>query len=224
LATITFFLELTHYYDNGSFRWDRGYVYITVVANISVTISMYFLVLFYECTSDVLKPYKPLAKFFCIKSVIFFSFWQGVTIAVLAKLGIIQGKTEWTLENVEAGTQNFMICIEMLFCALAFNYAFGLKSYKASNHHPLLEVQQMVDIRQNFTYLSTNFAPIARNFADVANVKDVISDIDASFAKSPKKTCCSWQFSHSNRIGTKEAHNNGGELEKTIFRCSASLE
>jgi hypothetical protein len=98
LAIITFILEFLDLYDEGKFRADRGYVYLTAINNISITvtfgllynfeqISMYFLVLFYEATKDMLvikfvlslnssqQPYRPIAKFLCIKSVIFFAFW-----------------------------------------------------------------------------------------------------------------------------------------------------
>lgn len=48
---------------------------------------MYFLVLFYMATKEELAPIKPVPKFLSIKAIIFFSFWQGVALAVIEKLG-----------------------------------------------------------------------------------------------------------------------------------------
>jgi hypothetical protein len=59
-----------------------------VLDNISFTIALYYLVLFYEVLAEDLKYYKPLAKFLVIKSVIFFAFWQGVTISLLVSFGM----------------------------------------------------------------------------------------------------------------------------------------
>jgi len=89
LAVATFVLQLTNTYNEGDFTASYGYLYITLIYNISITLALYFLVLFYEATKDILRPFKPLAKFFCIKAVIFFSFWQGVAIAGLVKFGLL---------------------------------------------------------------------------------------------------------------------------------------
>ena len=93
-----------------------------------------------------------------------------MAIAILAEIGVIEGKTEWTLENIEVGTQDFMICVEMFFLALAFNYAFGCNTYKSNTgHHVLNELSDMVST-QHVRNIHTNMKPIAIHFADVANV------------------------------------------------------
>lgn len=58
-------------------RSDGGYIYITVIYNISVSLALYGLYLFYFATRDLLTPFEPVLKFCTIKSVIFLSFWQG---------------------------------------------------------------------------------------------------------------------------------------------------
>ena len=55
----------------------QGYLYITIIYNISITLALYALFLFYFATKHILKPYDPVLKFLTIKSVIFLSFWQG---------------------------------------------------------------------------------------------------------------------------------------------------
>lgn len=54
-----------------------GYLYIMIIYNISVSLSLYALFLFYFATRELLVPYNPVLKFFMVKSVIFLSFWQG---------------------------------------------------------------------------------------------------------------------------------------------------
>lgn len=58
-------------------RPDSGYLYITIIYNISVSLALYGLVLFYFATKDLLAPFDPVWKFCTVKSVIFLSFWQG---------------------------------------------------------------------------------------------------------------------------------------------------
>ena len=60
-----------------------GYFYIMVVYNISVTLALYALVLFYHATKDLLAPFDPVLKFLTVKSVIFFAFWQGRCLSLL---------------------------------------------------------------------------------------------------------------------------------------------
>ena len=56
---------------------QSGYLYVTIIYNMSITLALYALFLFYFATKDLLTPYDPVLKFAIIKSVIFLSFWQG---------------------------------------------------------------------------------------------------------------------------------------------------
>jgi len=61
-------------YGEEQFRADVAFPYIIAVNNVSQFVAMYCLVLFYRATKDDLSPMRPLAKFLCIKAVVFFSF------------------------------------------------------------------------------------------------------------------------------------------------------
>lgn len=50
--------------------------YIVIVYNISITLALIALLLFYVATKDLLAPHRPVLKFVVVKSVIFLSFWQ----------------------------------------------------------------------------------------------------------------------------------------------------
>ncbi len=58
------------------------YLWITIVYNVTYTVALYALLLFYLGAHDLLAPYNPLLKFVLVKSVIFMTFWQ-VSRAVL---------------------------------------------------------------------------------------------------------------------------------------------
>lgn len=123
--------------------WRSGYLYITVIDNCSVTLALYGLFLFYAATRDLLRPFEPVWKFFTIKSIIFLSYWQGVILAVMERLGVIKGlhlslhDTELTSAGtISAAYQNFFICIEMFFGALALCYAFPVGVYDNRNGMP----------------------------------------------------------------------------------------
>lgn len=63
-------------YHDGEYKFDKGYLWLSFVNNMSVTISLYSLVLFYMATEEKLAPYNPFYKFMTVKAVLFFSFWQ----------------------------------------------------------------------------------------------------------------------------------------------------
>jgi hypothetical protein len=88
-AVLALLLEWQNVYHEGEFSFSSGYLYISFINNCSVTISLYCLGLFYLACEDRLKPFDPFSKFLCIKAIIFFSYWQACTFAVLMKFNII---------------------------------------------------------------------------------------------------------------------------------------
>lgn len=106
----------------------------TIILNISVSLALYSLVVFYHVFSKELEPHKPLAKFLCIKGIVFFCFWQGIVLDLLATLGIIRSRYSWlAVERIEEGYQNILVCIEMVFFSIYQQYAYTAAPYKAYN-------------------------------------------------------------------------------------------
>lgn len=62
-------------YGEGRFNFLNAYSYLAVINNVCQTWALYCLVLFYEAMKEELKPVRPLAKFLCIKLVVFATFW-----------------------------------------------------------------------------------------------------------------------------------------------------
>uniref|UniRef100_A0A8B9SRT0 Transmembrane protein 184B n=1 Tax=Anas platyrhynchos TaxID=8839 RepID=A0A8B9SRT0_ANAPL len=100
-ATLQFCVVKPLMYQDGDFDVTSGYLYVTIIYNISVSLALYALFLFYFATRELLSPYSPVLKFFMVKSVIFLSFWQGMLLGTVA-----------------AGYQDFIICVEMFFAAI----------------------------------------------------------------------------------------------------------
>jgi hypothetical protein len=136
MSFIVILLQSYGYYEEGKWDADKGYLYVTLIYNISISLALYALFLFYFATRELLRPFDPVLKFFTIKSVIFLSFWQGVLLALLETIGYILPicdaagkKVDVGAGVISAGYQNFLICIEMFFAAIALRYAFPISVY-----------------------------------------------------------------------------------------------
>jgi hypothetical protein len=77
MSIVTLILQAFDKYKDGDFSVNGGYLYLTLIYNISVSVALYGLFLFYESTKHILAKYEPVLKFLTIKSVIFLTFWQG---------------------------------------------------------------------------------------------------------------------------------------------------
>jgi hypothetical protein len=141
VAFSTILLQSMGHYRDGDWSPNSGYLYITMIYNVSVSLALYGLFLFYYATRELLSPFDPILKFSTIKAVIFLSFWQGVLLAILEKaeiIGPLFDPSGARLPNgtISAGYQNFFICIEMFFAAIALRYAFPVGVYSSSTCTP----------------------------------------------------------------------------------------
>ncbi|XP_039181093.1 transmembrane protein 184C-like [Crotalus tigris] len=159
-TTITALIcELICVYDEGNFSFKNAWTYLVFINNISQLFAMYCLVLFYKVLREELNPIRPVGKFLCVKMVVFVSFWQAVLIAVLVKVGVISEKHTWEWQSVEAvatGLQDFIICVEMFFAAIAHHYSFTYKPYvqeaeEGSCFDSFLAMWDISDIRADVT-------------------------------------------------------------------------
>ncbi|XP_054711230.1 LOW QUALITY PROTEIN: transmembrane protein 184B-like [Uloborus diversus] len=174
MSVIILILQPLGKYSDGDWRPDSGYLYITIVYNVSVSLALYGLVLFYFATRELLSPYEPIWKFCTVKSVIFLSFWQGFVLAVLEKAGVIapifssRVNAGHSAGTVSAGIQNFLICVEMFFAALALRYAFPYRVY-------------MQDCPTDARGRSVTMQSISSSLKETMNPKDIMNDAIHNF-------------------------------------------
>lgn len=151
-------LQLGHLYTEMDFDPTRGYLWITVVTCVSQSWALYVLVLFYRATYKELVHIHPMGKFLAIKTIVFFSWWQGILIELLERQGhfaSVEGVNgaeghdpsgHDATEHVAQGIQDLLICLEMLVAAVFFFYAFPLSDYLKSpqdqSHPPKHPEQQ----------------------------------------------------------------------------------
>jgi hypothetical protein len=154
-SAIAVILNLADVYNNGEWKFYRGYPYIVIIVNISQTLALYSLVAFYENAKGALKPFKPLPKFIAIKLIVFFIFWQTVLMSGLAKVGVLRNTTcdastnkhcngsttGFTVEEEKILLSNILVCVEMFFFAIAHHWIFGWKQYADGSFKRLMELR-----------------------------------------------------------------------------------
>jgi len=173
ITGIALILNFFNLYDDGSFSPKRGYLYLTIVDNVSIGFSLYYLILFYIAVEEELEQYKPIPKFLAIKAVVFFTFWQGVLIAILSYFGWIKSLGEWQPENTATALQDFIICIEMFIIAVAHHWIFPFKNFRDPTKSSF------------FKHVCHNIKPLLRNFCDVLIPTDVVKDTAHTFDPNP---------------------------------------
>ncbi|KUJ06272.1 DUF300-domain-containing protein [Mollisia scopiformis] len=130
LGLAAIIMKATGTYKEGYLGLDSGYLWEGIIYNVSVTLSLYSLGMFWVCMAKDLKPFRPVPKFLCIKLIIFASYWQGFFLSILVWLGAIPDDVEgYTSDNLAAAIQDALICLEMPLFAIAHWYAFSWHDY-----------------------------------------------------------------------------------------------
>ncbi|KAL2825204.1 organic solute transporter Ostalpha-domain-containing protein [Aspergillus cavernicola] len=130
LAIASIIMKATDTYKEGYLGISSGYLWTGILYNISVTISLYSLALFWVCLHNDLAPFRPVPKFLCVKLIIFASYWQGFFLSILQWLGALpNGTGDYTPDNLAAAIQDILICFEMPIFAVAHWHGFSWHDY-----------------------------------------------------------------------------------------------
>ena len=130
LAISTIVMKLTDTYQEGYIGLSSGYLWSGIIYNISITLCLYALAMFWVCMSEDLAPFRPMPKFLCIKLIIFASYWQGFFLSILQFLGAIPTDVPgYSADNLAAAIQDALICFEMPLFAIGHWYAFSWHDY-----------------------------------------------------------------------------------------------
>ena len=125
LSLISWIMHMRGHYGDSKLDFTQGYVYVLFCYNISYTMALYGLMMFYRGAYDLLKPHKPLAKFLLVKAVIFLTFWQSAFIALAVATGDVSSPEEGR------ATQDFLVCVEMVFASVFMHIAFPYTVYQS---------------------------------------------------------------------------------------------
>lgn len=156
-AWLVILLEYLDVYDEGEFKWGRGYLYVTIINTWSQTWALYCLAKFYYIMREELSHYKAVGKFLCVKVVVFWTWWQSIMINFLAYHTTLISASDnntltldpthtgsrfsasvnsrggelysWTDGEIAKGLQDFLITIEMFLASIAFSYYFSHEEY-----------------------------------------------------------------------------------------------
>ncbi len=163
LAVATIVLKLTNTYKEGYIDIDSGYLWSGIIYNISITLSLYALAMFWVCMHGDLKPFRPMPKFLCIKLIIFASYWQGFFLSILQFLGAIPRNVPgYSSDNLAAAIQDAVICFEMPLFAIGHWYAFSWHDYADET-------------------ISAARMPVKFALRDAVGVRDLIEDTKETF-------------------------------------------
>ncbi|KAI9032187.1 organic solute transporter Ostalpha-domain-containing protein [Hyaloraphidium curvatum] len=139
LTLVIFAMQLAGAYTEGRIALDSSYMWISLFYNLSVSAALWGLVVLLLAVKDELAPYHPVAKFFCVKAIVFFSWWQSLLLAVLVWAGIIRGTVDYPAGVLATALQDLLIPFECLVLAFIHMRAFPPSDYDpaAGNAPPL---------------------------------------------------------------------------------------
>ena len=164
LALAAIIMKATGTYQEGYIGLSSGYFWSGLIYNVSVTVSLYSLGLFWVCMHNDLKPFRPVPKFLCIKLIIFASYWQGFLLSILVWLGAIPDDVQgYTPDNLAAAIQDFLICIEMPAFAIAHWYAFSWHDFADNS-------------------VSSGRMPVLYACRDAFGIRDLVEDSRETFS------------------------------------------
>lgn len=183
-AILAIICERYGVYHEGHFELRSGYMYLSGINNVSISLSLYCLVLFYMATEERLKPFSPFSKFLCIKAILFFSFWQACAFTVLLKFDPLLFGGSRDTANL---AQSLIISVEMVFAAVAQAFAFNYKPFTEILGPRALVKPKQISIKEVAPNALRATGNVIKNIGYVLNVKDVISDAHNTFMKADEK-------------------------------------
>ena len=134
-------------------RFDQAWyqTLLLIVYNISYTLALYWLVLFYLATKHLpqLKTANPVFKFCAVKIVVFATYYQQLLVQTLPGIPL-EKLNRWN---------DFILCIEMVVFAGVHMYAFHWSEFSTSG----------------------DSSDMFHSMRDAADMKDVANDIRHSF-------------------------------------------
>lgn len=154
---------------DGTYNLHCGFPWLAFINNISVSLSLYFLVLFYKATEERLAPFNPFYKFVTVKAILFFSFWQSCFFQIMSSLELFSRDTGNVMLNL-------IISLEMVFAAVAQSMAFS--------YHDFADASIEANSKGSFTVKHRRSQGVCEAIGQILfSTRDVIEDAHSTFIK-----------------------------------------
>jgi len=188
-----------------------------ILNNLGVSVSLYFLVLFYQITVKELLPYKPLLKFSVIKGIVFFCYWQSVVIMGIVGIGLVPSFRTWDHARIGTTIQNMLICLEMLIFASLHLFAFPYDIYQVG-------AQSQAPLVHEFE-LNRGVKGLRKGVKDSINQKDMVHDtFDAYAPGSVKKGQMGRIKQNKFKRADKQKRADGDQMVQNLESSSSDDE
>lgn len=116
--------------DTNSDLWvSKLKFWLLIGYNISATLSLYELAIFWKCLYKELVQFGPWPKFLCVKLIIFASYWQSILLMILQHFGVFKQHVNLKEEDMGYIYQNVLLCLEMIPFAIGHLVAFSNEPY-----------------------------------------------------------------------------------------------
>lgn len=151
-------------YECGVYSLEKHYslhsapLFITIIYNISITLALYGLALFYIATKKLLAPQKPLLKFISVKGIILFAYWQTLLLSIWAQY-------DTTIQT--GAIMALLTALESVPSAILVAAAFPVRPYAEGFSSP---------------HSNDRLKQISVSMKDTVNPKDIIQDVVHNFS------------------------------------------
>jgi hypothetical protein len=134
-----------HLYVNAIYQSCLMFIY-----NITYTVALYGLMVFYYATKDLIKEFHPVGKFVSVKIIIFFTYFQSVIVSLCPIP--VEEALMWN---------DFILCIEMVLFATILAFAFPVSEFQGGmpQSRVLESVKDIISVSDVFEDVYHSFTP-----------------------------------------------------------------
>ena len=171
-AVVMFVSGAAGIYGPNSFSLARLHFYVFFFSNVSQMWALYCLLMFYVALKQELAPFNPVLKFVIVKAVVFFCFWQGMGLGLLAYMGYIQATANFDSVHIVEAIQELLVCVEMVIVSFLFHKAFPVEEF--------VDVEAIERDRSqdpSNAHKRERYRHIRQNAADSLRIQDIKDDM-----------------------------------------------
>ena len=117
-------------YNPGNLMPNQPYLWIMIVVNISVSVTLYGIIILLHVTKEFIAIYNPFMKLISIKILIFFIFWQSAILSAAYYFRFFPVFFDWNEQRSAETIGNIMICIEMALLSVFHFWSFPYEEYE----------------------------------------------------------------------------------------------